>query len=185
MDYCELANRIKEKTVRTERLLIRPYRDRDEDGLLALFHDGNTMRMDGDRPILEKNAEFIRRIGLIKNGPFIWFFSEEEKSAAFVGYVMLKEAGEAVALGFAVTAEKQGMGYGYEMLKAVIRILFENGVSELRIKTWEKNLPCQRLAEKLGFERTGIVKGGYRDPDTNAAGDSFLYSLKRRKACER
>ena len=68
MDYQELGRMIKTKTLRTERLILRPFCDRDEDGLLELFRDENTMRMDGDRPILEKNGEFFRRIDLIKNG---------------------------------------------------------------------------------------------------------------------
>ena len=59
--------------------------------------------MDGDLPILEKNEEFVRRINLVKEGPLIWFFSEERCSHDFVGYVMLQDEGDAIALGFAVT----------------------------------------------------------------------------------
>ena len=178
MDYQELGRMIKTKTLRTERLILRPFCDRDEEGLLELFRDENTMRMDGDRPILEKNGEFLRRIDLIKNGLIIWFFSEDVKSAAFVGYVMLQDAGDAVALGFAVTAAKQHMGYGYEMVSAVVHLLQESGVKEIRIKTWEKNLPCRRLAEKLGFEMKRVIKTDHRDTLTGEVSGSFLYALK-------
>lgn len=178
MHYDELAQRIKAKTRRTERLILRPFCDTDVDGLLELFHDENTMRMDGDRPILEKNQEFYRRIDLIKHGPLIWFFAEEEKTAAFVGYVMLQDEGEAVALGFAMTAAKQHRGYGFEMISAVVHMLREEGVKEIRIKTWEKNLPCQKLAKKLGFEKEGSIKGDHTDPLTGEIGDSYLYVLK-------
>ena len=74
MQHSMLSDMLKAKNIKTEHLIIRPYSDRDEDGLLELFHDENTMRMDGDKPILEKNEEFIRRIDLVKNGPLIWFF---------------------------------------------------------------------------------------------------------------
>ena len=178
MRYDELAQSIKAKTCRTERMILRPFCDADADGLLELFHDENTMRMDGDRPILEKNEEFARRIDLIQHGPLIWFFAEEEKTGAFIGYIMLQDEGEAVALGFALTAAKQRQGYGFEMIRAVVCMLREANVKEIRIKTWEKNLPCQKLAEKLGFEKMGVVQNDHRDPFTGEVSDSFLYTLK-------
>ena len=178
MNYTELCRKAKTETRETEHLILRPFRDEDEDGLLELFHDENTMRMDGDNPIFEKNDEFARRISLIRNGPLIWFFSEEKKSSEFAGYIMIQETAEAAALGFAVTAAKQRRGYGSEMLSAAIDFLHENGVREIRIKTWEKNVPCQRLAEKLGFQKVSIIKNDHKDPLTGETGDSYLYSLK-------
>lgn len=178
MNDHELAQKLKTKTCETERLIIRPFCDTDEEGLLELFRDESTMRMDGDRPIPEKNAEFFRRIDLIKNGPLIWFFSEEKKSGAFVGYVMLQNEAEAVALGFAMTAAKQRMGYGFETVNAIVRMLRETGVQEIRIKTWEKNLPCQKLAEKLGFKKVSVIQNDHKDPLTGETGSSYLYSLK-------
>ena len=89
---------------------------------------------------------------------------------------MLQDEKDAVALGFAVTAAKQHMGYGSEMVGCIADTLFENGVHEIRIKTWERNLPCQKLAEKLGFRKTDVIKGDHRDPGTGEMGSSFLYS---------
>ena len=74
---------------------------------------------------------------------------------------MIQEAAEAAALGFAVTAAKQRRGYGSEMLSAAIDFLHENGVREIRIKTWEKNVPCQRLAEKLSFQKVSVIKNDH------------------------
>lgn len=177
MKYSELAEKLKSEVCKTAHLTIRPYQDCDEDGLFELFHDEYTMRMDGDKPIFEKNEEFYRRINLVKEGPLIWFFSEEQKSSDFVGYVMLQDEGDAIALGFAITSSKQHKGYGYEMVNSVINTLFNCGVREIRIKTWEKNLPCQKLAEKLGFRKVDIVKGNHKDSYTGEISDSFLYSL--------
>ena len=78
VEYSKLAEMLKEKSCKTDRLIIRPYRDRDENGLLELFRDVNTMRMDGDQPIIETDAEFFRRIDLIKNGPLIWSFRKKK-----------------------------------------------------------------------------------------------------------
>ncbi len=83
MKYSELAKKLETATSETRNLIVRPFRNSDEDGLLELFRDQNTMRMDGDTPILEKNDEFIRRINLIKEGPLIWFFSEEKNSSDY------------------------------------------------------------------------------------------------------
>ena len=163
MDYKELSRKLQTGMRETERMILRPFCDQDEDGLFELFQDANTMRMDGDCPIHEKNEEFIRRINLIRSGSLIWIFAEEKISSGFVGYVMLQDEGEAVALGFAVTA--------------VTKLLRENGVKEIRIKTWEKNTPCQKLAEKLGFEMKCIIRGDHKDPVTGRTGDSYLYSL--------
>ncbi len=177
MNYQEITQKLKTKTCRTERLVLRPFCDTDEDGLLELFRDENTMRMDGDRPIFEKNKEFARRIDLIKNGPLLWFFLEEGKSGAFVGFVMVQDEAEAIALGFAITAAKQGRGYGFEAVNAIVNLLRENGVREIRIKTWEKNLPCRKLAEKLGFKKARVIRADHKDPVTGEMGDSYLYSL--------
>ena len=137
INYSQLTERLKTASRETDHLTIRHYCDRDEEGLLLfkLFHDETTMRMDGDKPILEKNEEFIRRINLVKEGPLIWFFAEERQSSDFVGYVMLQDEKDAIALGFSVTAAKQHLGYGYEMVEAVIDFLFECDVPEIRIKT--------------------------------------------------
>ena len=96
LKYAELAKKLKTKVCETELLLVRPYQDSDADGLFELFHDKNTMRMDGDLPIMEKNEEFVRRINFVKEGPLIWFFSEERESRDFVGYVMLQDEGDAI-----------------------------------------------------------------------------------------
>lgn len=91
---------------------------------------------------------------------------------------MLQNEAEAVSLGFAMTAAKQHMGYGVETISAIVKMLREIGVQEIRIKTWKKNLPCQRLAEKLGFERVSVIRNGHKDPLTGETGNSYLYSLK-------
>ena len=62
------------------------------------------------------------------------------------------------------------------MVGSVVDTLFENGIREVRIKTWEKNTPCQTLAEKLGFEIAAVLKKDHRDPVTGELSDSFLYS---------
>ena len=59
----------------------------------------------------------------------------------------------------------------------VRRTLFDNNVKEIRLKTWEKNLPCQKLAEKLGFEKVDVIKGDHKDSFTGEISDCFLYSL--------
>ena len=112
MNYSQLAKGLNTISRETDHLLVRPYCDCDEDGLFELFHDEDTMRMDGDKPILEKNEEFFRRINLIKEGSLIWLFAEEQNSSDFVGYVMIQNEMDAVALGFAITAAKQHKGYG-------------------------------------------------------------------------
>ena len=178
MNYDKLSQRIKTRTYSTTHLTLRPFCAADEAGLFELFHDENTMRMDGDRPILEKKEEFARRIDLIKHGPLIWFFAEEEKTAAFVGYILLQDEGDAVALGFAITAAKQHKGYGFEAVSAIIHILRAEGVKEIRIKTWEKNIPCQKLAEKLGFEKVRVIQNDHKDPLTGKVSGSYLYALK-------
>lgn len=81
VNYAQLAERLKATSRETKHLIVRSYRDCGENGLFELFHDENTMRMDGDKPILEKNEEFFRRINLVKEGPLIWFFAEEQRSS--------------------------------------------------------------------------------------------------------
>lgn len=185
MNYSKLAERLKKSSRETKHLIVRPYQDCDEDGLFELFHDEDTMRMDGDKPILEKNEEFFRRINLIKEGSLIWLFAEEQNSSDFVGYVMIQNEMDAVALGFAITAAKQHKGYGYEMVRAVIDILFDSGVPEIRIKTWERNLPCQKMAERLGFKKVDVIKDDHTDSVTGEVSDCYRYSLSNSRQMDK
>lgn len=64
------------------------------------------------------------------------------------------------------------------MVKAVIDILFECNVPEIRIKTWERNIACQKLAEKLGFAKTDVIKDDHTDSFTGEVSDCYLYVLQ-------
>ena len=61
---------------------------------------------------------------------------------------------------------------------SLVDVLKENGVKTIRIKTWEKNMACQKLAEKCGFKKISIVKNNHKDSLTGEVSDSYLYSLE-------
>ena len=56
---------------------------------------------------------------------------------------------------------RQGMGFGTEALSAMIRFCFAN--TELK-RLWAevdvRNIPSQRMLEKCGFQREGLIRQG-------------------------
>lgn len=79
-------------------------------------------------------------------------------------------------LGFKLRRECRGRGIMAEALRFAIDYAFSTiGLHRLEIQTATENHDAIRLAEKLGFERVGIVRGFIRV--NTEWEDYFLYSL--------
>ena len=163
-----LKNSLSGLAFETPRLRIRGFKDGDEEGLLTLFGDETTMFMDGDVPITEKNAEFARRVELIKSGPLIWFFLENRENGDFVGFIMLQPApegeGRAVTVGYSLTPAYQRQGRAKEALLSLFEALKAAGTERVLANIREKNLPSRKLVGKLGFFEYGRTEGAHRNP---------------------
>lgn len=59
-------------------------------------------------------------------------------------------------LGYVIHPSFWGMGFATEMLKAVIEMLLENGVSEIITGAFEENTASIRIMEKCGMRKTAL-----------------------------
>ena len=79
-------------------------------------------------------------------------------------------------MGFTLDPGAQGHGYATEAVGEVLRYLFEDrGKHKVCADCDTRNEPSWRLLERLGFEREGELREGFREADGWAS--EYLYGL--------
>jgi ribosomal-protein-serine acetyltransferase len=87
--------------------------------------------------------------------------------------VPIRRLGE---MGYWVRSERAGRGLATEAGAAVVRFGFEVlGLYRIELRAGTENVPSQRVAEKLGFVREGLLRRGC--PMGDAGYDCYLYGL--------
>ncbi len=106
-----------------------------------------------------------------------WFFTEE-KNGAKIGWVAQYFEGSQVVIGFGVVPNKRGKGYATEAATIIVDYLFlTKNIVRIQADTSTVNLASQRVLEKVGFQKEGVVRNHFF-----ASGkwrDSYLYSILR------
>ncbi len=88
---------------------------------------------------------------------------EEKTSGKVIGdlWVYLIENDRMASVAIRLAPMRQGMGFGTEALSAMTRFCFAN--TELK-RLWAevdvRNIPSQRMLEKCGFQREGLIRQG-------------------------
>jgi RimJ/RimL family protein N-acetyltransferase len=159
----------------TERLILREWRESDEDPFAAMnsdlrvmeFFAGPLSRQESDLLIDRINAHF-RRHGF---GPFA---AELRRDRAFIGFIGLSVPEfqapftPCVEIGWRLAAEHWNQGLATEGARRVVRSAFESlGCREIVSFTVPANLPSRRVMEKLGmthdpiddFEHPNLAEG--------------------------
>jgi RimJ/RimL family protein N-acetyltransferase len=161
--------------LRTERLLLRQWRDEDLEPFAELNADPETMRYFPARRTREESdafAESIRR-HLADEGWGLWAV-EVAAGVSFIGFVGLarprfeEHFTPAVEVGWRLGREHWGHGYATEAGRAALAYGFEElGLEEIVSFTSELNAPSRRVMERLGmshdpaddFEHPGVPVG--------------------------
>jgi ribosomal-protein-alanine N-acetyltransferase len=106
-----------------------------------------------------------------------WFLIEK-KDGTKVGLVVLELEGSVQELGYGVIPNERGKGYCTEAVKIAVDYLFlSKPIVRIQAHANVKNKSSQRVLEKAGFKKEGIVRnrifirGDWRD--------EFLYSILR------
>lgn len=100
----------------------------------------------------EKALKFIeKRDYENREGQNITYFLElDQSSNPFDGEIIVKTGGKTAELGFWLTSEHWGNGYGPEAAKAIIKMLFEEKeFKKVEVQTMESNEKAQRATEKF------------------------------------
>jgi ribosomal-protein-serine acetyltransferase len=81
-------------------------------------------------------------------------------------------------LGYWLRTDRTGRGYATEAGEAVVRWAFDTlGFGRMELRAGVENLPSQRVAERLGFRREGLLRSGCPHPEGGY--DCYIYGLVR------
>lgn len=147
--------------LRTERLLLRGWRDSDLDPFAALNADAETMRF-FPAPLTRKESDALAerwRSGLEAEGWGLWAV-EAPGTADFVGCVGLARPSfeahftPAVEVGWRLARSHWGKGYATEAARAALAHGFGAlGLEEIVSFTSRRNEPSIRVMERIGMTR--------------------------------
>lgn len=165
--------------LKTERLILRPWRDADVEPFAALNADPVVMEhFPAPQTRAETEAVMMRiREEMAEHG-FSWFAVEVPGVARFIGFIGLwAPTFEApftsiqdpiVEVGWRLAKEHWGKGYATEGARACLRFGFENlGLKEIVSFTTTTNTPSQKVMQRLGmthdpagdFDHPALPKG--------------------------
>jgi len=153
----------------TARICIREFREGDLEPLFRLMSDPEIMRY-----IRAPDTE----IEMVRNRLVTWaayhaehpklgvFALESIEDGAFAGYCVARhvgfEAGKDLEVGYAIAPELAGKGLATEVAQGLSDYLFDAfPVDKLVAFTDPRNVVSQRVLEKSGFQRTGVVTNVY------------------------
>jgi len=106
------------------------------------------------------------------------FFFIEKKDRSRIGSIGHYPAGKSLEIGYAVISGERRKGYGAEAVEIMVDYLFlSRDIVRVQAHTHVKNRASQKVLEKNGFKKEGIVRKG-----TFTRGewrDSCLFSILR------
>lgn len=136
------------------------------------------------QPYTEDDARFYVAAGREgwRSGRQFTFAIVDPTSAEVLGSIGLRrldglDEGTAET-GYWVKREARGRGVATRALRLVSRwALSEAAVERLQLRADVDNLPSQRVAERAGFVREGVLRGSRFNPRRNRRADFVIYSL--------
>jgi ribosomal-protein-alanine N-acetyltransferase len=177
-------------TLRTPRLLLRPWRGQDADAFAAMFADPKVMEFLGpaqDRAAVD--AAIARIAAHFAEHGFGWWAVEAPGLAPFIGWIGLAVPRfdapfmPAVEVGWRLASAHWGKGYATEGARAALQAGFTTfGLDEIVAFTVPANTRSLRVMERLGMTRDAA---GDFDHPRLAEGDPLrrhvLYRIGRNR----
>lgn len=146
---------------RTDRLILRPWRESDRQPFASLNASADVMRYFPKTLTPAESSGMVDSIEqkMAINGWGLWAI-EEKSSGAFIGFVGLNVPSyllpfsPCVEIGWRLDNAFWGKGYAPEAARKALEIGFEQyGMSEIVSFTALVNTPSQRVMEKIGMVR--------------------------------
>jgi RimJ/RimL family protein N-acetyltransferase len=150
-----------ELTLRTDRLLLRPWTDDDLPPFAALNADPVVMEHFPATLTREESDLMVERIGVrfAETGLYLWAV-EVPGATPFIGFVGLSAPGfhaaftPCVEVGWRLDRKAWGKGYAIEAARTVVADGFARlGLDEIVSFTTSTNLRSQRVMQRLGMTR--------------------------------
>lgn len=115
------------------------------------------------------------------DGSMATFAIVEAASAGLIGSIGLRFAdpGHGVGeVGYWVSREARGHGVATRALRLIAAwALVDCGLARLQLRADERNIPSQRVAEKAGFRREGVLRSIRYNARQGRRVDFVIYSL--------
>jgi RimJ/RimL family protein N-acetyltransferase len=157
-------------------LVLRPWTEGDVPALVAALNDPEIPRWIPviPRPYTEADAlAYVR--GEVHDLANTWAFTVDGRPIGSIGMGTNQYA--VGHIGYWCAREARGQGFTPRALRLVCRYAFEElGLGRLELVTDPDNVASQRVAEKVGFRREGVLRSHLLHPDGRRR-DSIMFSL--------
>ncbi len=169
--------------LRDDDLLLRPVRESDAPAVFAACHGADMARFIPafPDPYTPDDADtFVRAARRRWHDDIAYTFSiVEESSGDLLGVIELSAPAEgAASIGYWVKREARGRGVATRALRLAAEwAIRHRGVERIWLTAAPENVASQRVAEKAGFQREGVLRAHVRFRDGRR--DSVIYSLLR------
>jgi RimJ/RimL family protein N-acetyltransferase len=162
--------------IRGDRIVLRPWREDDADAVYAACQDPEILRWIPviPRPYTHDDARaFVT--GRLDLGPYQFAITEDGTVIGSIG--MRVNEHRTGHIGYWCAREERGRGITTLALRLLGHHAFEElDLQRLELITDPDNLASQRVAEKVGFQREGILRSHMLHPD-GWRRDSVMFSL--------
>ena len=147
----------------TERLILRKFREEDFDDFCDYAMDDEMSRMMG-RPLIRTRADARLMFTWLKSREKRCYALELQSTGRVIGNLTVSQVprfGEVVrhlerfegrTLSFAISRHYRRQGLMEEAVRAVIAVLFVEGMDYIQCGSFDFNTASKELQEKLGFE---------------------------------
>jgi RimJ/RimL family protein N-acetyltransferase len=162
--------------IRTDRLVIRPWREDEAPRLLDILSRPEIVKWLGHPKTLETVAEAEEKnAGMADDLPKSeWAFAvaqPDDQTGVPAGSVMLvdiphseqPDGSKLVQIGWYAHPDALGHGYVTEAARAVLEYGLRAGLPEIRALTHTDNYPSMRVCERLGMTYLGVTEDWYDD----------------------
>jgi RimJ/RimL family protein N-acetyltransferase len=175
-------------TLRTPRLLLRPWRDEDMEAFVAMFDDPAVMEFllpPADRAAIDAIVGRIR--AHFDQHGYGWWAAELKSTGAFIGFIGLVHIPfeahftPAVEVGWRLASAYWGQGYATEGARASLEAAFTQlGLSEIVSITVPANQRSWRVMQRIGMRRDPTDDFDHpRVPDGSPLKRHVLYRIDR------
>ena len=168
-----------DETVRTERLLLRPFRPDDVDDVHRASQDPETQRWITAIPVpytREDARRFVEDVAMRERSDRLGLSTVLEDDEGFAGTagIYLRPGRLGPEIGYTVASWARGRGYAAEAARALAAWGFAHGAPRVHLYVDVRNAPSLAAARRAGFTQEGVVRGclEYRD---GPPGDAALF----------
>lgn len=153
-----------DELLRTDRLVLRPWRPDEAPELLAIFSLPEVVKWLGDPTpwtSLEQADSAIAEWGEVVDaeGPLGTWAIAPLMTGRPVGWIVLVELpdSEAIQIGWTLHPDATGRGWATEAAAAVLEYGLEAGVTDIWATMWAHNEPSAKVARAIGMHELGVL----------------------------